>query len=68
MTNLRPFLCLLGFPGGSTERICLQCRKLGLIPELGRFAEEGNGESLQYSCLGNPKDGGAWRAIAHVCA
>ena len=27
--------------------------------------EEGNGNPLQYSCLGNPKDGGAWWAMVH---
>ena len=34
----------------------------GLIPGSGRSPEEGNGKSLQYSCLGNPTDRGAWRA------
>ena len=38
---------------------------MSLIPGLGRFPEEGNGNPLQYSCLGNPTDRGAWRAI--VC-
>ena len=33
-----------------------------LIPGSGRFPGEGNGSPLQYSCLGNPMDGGAWRA------
>ena len=37
----------------------------GLIPGLGRSLEEGNGNSLQYSCLGNPTDRGAWWAIVH---
>ena len=37
----------------------------GLIPGLRRSPEEGNGYSLQYSCLGNPMDRGAWRAIVH---
>ena len=32
----------------------------GLIPGLGRFPGEGNGNPLQYSCLENPKEGGAW--------
>ena len=32
---------------------------LGLIPELGRSPGEGNGNPLQYSCLGNPMVGGA---------
>ena len=32
----------------------------------GRFPGGGNGNPLQYSCLGNPKDRGAWRATVHV--
>ena len=32
----------------------------GLIPGSGRSPEEGNGNPLQYSCLENPMDGGAW--------
>ena len=35
---------------------------LDLIPGLGRSRGEGNGSPLQYSCLGNPMDGGAWQA------
>ena len=35
---------------------------MGLIPELGRSLEEGNGYLLQYSCPGNLMDRGAWRA------
>ena len=38
---------------------------VGLIPESRRSPEEGNGNPLQYSCLGNPMDTGAWRAIVH---
>ena len=34
----------------------------GFTPELGRSPREGNGSPLQYSCLGNPKDRGAWQA------
>ena len=37
---------------------------LGSIPELRRSSEEGNGNPLQYSYLGNPMDRGAWRATA----
>ena len=37
----------------------------GLIPGLGRSPGGGNGNSLQYSCLGNPMDRGAWRATVH---
>ena len=40
-------------------------RDTSLIPGLGRSPGEGNGNSLQYSCLENPKDRGAWRAPLH---
>ena len=36
-----------------------------LITELGRSPGEGNDNPLQYSCLGNPMDRGAWRAAVH---
>ena len=35
------------------------------IPGLGRFPGEGNGNPLQYSCLENPMDRGAWQATVH---
>ena len=35
------------------------------IPGLGRSPGEGNGNPLQYSCLGNPMDRGGWRATVH---
>ena len=41
-------------------------RDLGLIPELGRSPGEGHGNSLQYSCLENPMDRGAWRVMNHT--
>ena len=37
----------------------------GLVPESGRSPGEGNGNPLQYSCLGNPMDRGAWWATVH---
>ena len=40
-------------------------RDMGSIPGLGRFPGGGNGNLLQYSCLENPMDKGAWYAIAH---
>ena len=40
-------------------------RDVGLIPGLGRYPGEGNGKPLKYSCLENPMDRGAWRAIVH---
>ena len=41
---------------------------VGLIPGLGRSPGEGNGNPLQYSCLENSMDRGAWRAIVHGVA
>ena len=40
-------------------------RVMGSIPGMGRFPGEGNGNPLQYSCLGNPMDRGAWWATVH---
>ena len=37
----------------------------GSIPGSGRFFEGGNGNPLQYSCLENPKDRGAWQDAIH---
>ena len=41
---------------------------LGLIPGLGRSPGEGNGSPLQYRCLENPMDRGAWQAAIHGVA
>ena len=41
---------------------------VGLIPGSGRSPGEGNGIPLQYSCLENPMDRGAWRATVHRVA
>ena len=38
---------------------------LSLIPGSGRYPGEGNGNPLQYSCLGNPKARGAWQVTVH---
>ena len=40
-------------------------RDVGSIPGLGRSPGEENGNPLQYSCLENPMDRGAWQAIVH---
>ena len=40
-------------------------RDVGLVPELGRSPGGGPGNLLQYSCLENPMDRGAWQAIVH---
>ena len=46
------------------ESVC-SVGDLGLIPALGRSPGEENGNPLQYSCLENPMDEGAWPAIVH---
>ena len=60
---------LQGFPGGSVAKsppaIAGDARDLCLIPGLGRSPGEGNGNTLQYSCLENPMDRGVWQATAH---
>ena len=43
-------------------------RDLGLIPGSGRSPGEGHGNPLQYSCLENPMDRGAWWAMVHGVA
>ena len=60
---------ILGFPGGSDgkESVC----KSGypcLVPGSGRSPGEGNGYPLQYSCLENSLDRGAWWATVHRVA
>ena len=51
----------MGFPGGSAGReSACSVRDQGSIPGSGISPEEGNGNPLQYSCLENPMDGGAW--------
>ena len=50
-----------GFPGGSDGKAsAYNAGYLGLTPGSGRSPGEGNGKPLQYSCLGNPMDRGAW--------
>ena len=55
-----------GFPGGSEgkESAC-SAGDLGLIPGSGRWPRGGNGHSLQYSCLENFMDRGAWQATVY---
>ena len=43
-------------------------RDAGSIPASGRSPQEGNGNPIQYSCLENSMDRGAWRAIVHGVA
>ena len=52
---------LRGFPGGSIgEESASNAGDPGSIPGSGRSPGEGNSNPLQYSCLENPMDGGAW--------
>ena len=60
----------IGFPGGTIgKEPALQCRRhetqVPLIPGSGRSPGGGHGNPLQYSCLENPMDRGAWQAIVH---
>ena len=61
-----------GFPRGSVvENLpanAADSGDVGLIPGLGRFPEGGNGNALQYSCLENSMDRGAWWATVHGVA
>ena len=59
----------MGFPCSlvGKESAC-NAGDLGLIPGLGRLPGEGNGNSLQYSCLENLMDRGAWQATVHGVA
>ena len=57
------------FPGGSDGRgSAHNGGDLGLIPGLGRSPGGGHGNPLQYSCLENPMDRGAWQATVHGVA
>ena len=54
-----------GFLGGSVvKNLPASTRDVGSIPGSGRSFGEGNGNPLQYSCLGNPMDRGAWRGYS----
>ena len=58
--KLKP-LHLLGFPGGSVvKNPPANAENMGSIPGSGRSPGEENGNPLQYSCLGNPKERGSW--------
>ena len=57
------------FPGGSEVKASAQnAGDPGSIPESGRSPGEGNGNPLQYSCLENSMEGGAWQATVHGVA
>ena len=57
------------FPGGSDGKVsACNARDPGSIPGSERSPGEGNGNPLQYSCLGNPMDREAWQATVHGVA
>ena len=56
----------MGFPGGSDgKEFACNAGDLGLILGLERAPGGGHGNPLQYSCLGNPTNGGNWWATVH---
>ena len=58
-----------GLPGDSDgKKSARNVGDLGLIPGLGRSPGKGNGNPLQYSCLGNPMNKGPWQATVHGLA
>ena len=62
-------ICNSGLPGGSDGKACAcNAGDLGLIPVSGRSPGERNGNPLQYSCLENPMNRGAWQVIVHGVA
>ena len=66
-SNNSTFKCTLGGFSGSSAGKEPSCNAggLGLIPGLGRSPAEGNSYPLQYSCLGNSMNRGAWQATVH---
>ena len=59
----------LGLPWWlSDKKFTCNAEDVGSIPRSGRSPEEGNGNSLQYSCLENPMDREAWLATVHGVA
>ena len=70
--NLKYFLeysCFLGFLGGSVvKKPSANAGDMGSVPGSGRSPGEGNDNPLEYSCLWNPVDRGAWRATVHRVA
>ena len=69
ISYLHPPLSQVGFPGGASgkEPTCNagDIGDAGSIPVLGRYPGEGHGNPLQYSCLENTMDRGAWQATLH---
>ena len=60
--KLKDVLLNMGFPGGARSKALTDTCP---TPGSGRSPGEGHGNPLQYSCLENPMDRGAWRAMFH---
>ena len=69
MVIIQIAITIVGFPGGSVVKIknTFACNAgvAGSISGSRKYPGKGNGNLLQYSCLGNPMDRGAWRTIVH---
>ena len=64
--NTKLHLQCMDFPGGAAVKNSpANAGDPGSTPGSGRSPGAGNGNPLQYSCLGNPMDRGAWRATVH---
>ena len=66
------YIYYIGFPSGSVAKnppaLACQCKRHRFILGLGRSPGKGNGNPLQYSCLGNPMDRGVSWATVHGVA
>ena len=65
MTAFPLFLLTLPFKGAFLGGAVVNAGDLGSIPESGKSPGVGHGNPLQYSCLENPMDRGAWQATVH---
>ena len=62
-----PMVSISGFPGDSVvKNPPANAEDIGSTPGWGRSPEQGNGNPLQYSCLENPANRGAWQAAVHA--
>ena len=60
-----PSVVWSGLPWGSGKESTYLCSRCGFDPWVRKIPRRGNGNPLQYSCLENPMDRGAWRATVH---
>ena len=69
MQFLLSVLAFMGFLGATVvKNLPANAGDVGSIPGWGRSSGEGNGNPLQYSCLENSMDGGAWWGTVHGVA